>query len=209
MKNKEPILLLVSLAFAARALAEPAWAYVPSSLETRRLEAIAVPSAPTEAAVTLVGARPASGESAGELKRVYAVDIDSRKAADDDGRPQAASTASAIPEGALWPDASGRIIATVSDPAGPPRASGIRNPWEVRVHPRPAGNDTVFACGGIVVGGEGGPIALLNGSIVKKGDTLGKFRVAAVLSGSVLLGKGGTTFVIPLGKSVTVSTVDG
>jgi hypothetical protein len=79
----------------------------------------------------------------------------------------------------------------------------------VRVRPKPAGNDIVFACGGIVVGGEGGPVALLNGSVVKKGDALGKFRVAGVLSGSVLLGKGGILFVIPLGKSITVSTVDG
>jgi hypothetical protein len=209
MSNKRPVLLAVALSVAARALGDVAWAYVPSSLEARKLEAIAVPNAPTEAAVTLVGTHPASGEPAGGLGRVYAVDIDSHQATDNDTRPQAASPGSAVPEGALWPDASGRIIATVSDPSGPPRASGIRNPWEVRIRPRPAGNDTVFACGGIVVGGEDGPVALLNGSVVKKGDSLGKFRVALVLSGSVLLGRGGILFVIPLGKSITVSTLDG
>jgi hypothetical protein len=209
MKNREPVLLLVALSAAAQAQCEPAWAYVPSSLETRGLGTIAVPYAPTEAAVTLVGTHPEGAVAAVPLGRVYAVDIDSHQAVYTDTGPQATAPGSAVPEGALWPDASGRIVAIVSDPAGPSRASGIRNPWEVRVRPRPAGNDTVFACGGIVVGGEGGPVALLNGSVVKKGDALGKFRVAGVLSGSVLLGKGGILFVIPLGKSITVSTVDG
>jgi hypothetical protein len=209
MKNRERILLLLALSVPARAPGETDWAYVPASIEARRLGSIAVPYAPTEAAVTLIGARPTGGEPAAELGRVYAVDIDSRPAVRNVEGPQATAPLGVVPDGALWPDASGRIVAIVPDPGGTLKAPGIRNPWEVRVRPRPAGNDTVFACGGIVVGGEGGPVALLNGSVVRTGDALGKFRVAGVLPGSVLLGKGGMLLVIPLGKSITVSTVDG
>ena len=80
MNARDPILLAVVLFVAARALGDQAWAYVPSSLDTRRLEAIAVPNVPTEAAVTLVGTRAESREPADEPERVFAVDIFRRTA---------------------------------------------------------------------------------------------------------------------------------
>lgn len=209
MRNKRPILLVVALFACAQASGESAWAYVPASLDARTLEAIAVPNPSTEASVRLVGAGPAGLEPPVELHRVVAVDIYPPQAADNDGRPSVGSTECAVPEGALWPDSRGRIAAVLPDPSGPAKGEVIRNPWEVRIHSKSAGNDTVFACGGIVVGGEGGPVALLNGSVVKRGAASGEFRVIGVLSNGVLLGRGGLFFVIPLGKSVTVSTVDG
>jgi hypothetical protein len=209
MRNKKCLLLVMALFAGARASGESAWAYVPASLDARGLGAIAVPSPSTEASVRLVGAGPSGLEPPVELHRVVAVDINLPRAADNDARPPGGSTECAVPEGALWPDSRERIAAVLPDPSGPAKGEVIRNPWEVRIHSKSAGNDAVFACGGIVVGGDGGPVALLNGSVVKRGVASGEFRVIGVLSNGVLLGRGGLFFVIPLGKSVTVSTVDG
>jgi hypothetical protein len=69
--------------------------------------------------------------------------------------------------------------------------------------------ETAFLCGGIVAGGEGGPIAIVNGHVVRQGDTLGHFGVARVIADGVLLQRGGSYFVIPLGRRTIVSTTDG
>jgi hypothetical protein len=209
MKGWKPLLLLAALFSCSQASGETAWAYVPSSLDARTLETIEVPYPPTEASVRLVGAGPASFEAAAELRRVVAVEISLPQAPEVDERPPAGATECAFPEGALWPDSRGHIAAVLPDPSGPSKSDEIRNPWEVRIRPKPAGYDTVFACGGVVIGGEGGPVALLNGSVVRRGAASGEYSVAGVLSSGVLLGRGGLFFVIPLGKSITISTVEG
>ena len=91
-------------------------------------------------------------------------------------------------------------------PRIPSGESKLRNPWDMRGHPRPAVSETLFLCGGIVAGGAGGPVGLLNGRVVKRGDSLGAFSVAGILSSGVLLERGGTFFVAPLGKRTVIST---
>jgi len=209
MSDRKPLLLLVALFSCSKASGETAWAYVPSSLEARTLETIAVPYPSTEASVRLVGTGPASLEPAVELRRVVAVEINLPQAPNVDEQPPAGATECAIPEGARWPDSRGRIAAVLPDPSGPSKSDGIQNPWEVRIRSKSAGNETVFACGGIVIGGDSGPVALLNGCVVRRGAASGEFSVVGVLSSGVLLGRGGLFFVIPLGKSITISTVDG
>jgi hypothetical protein len=209
MRTMKSVLALIAVVLGTPASGETDWAYVPSALDARSLGVIAVPDSPNEASISLVGAGPAVLAAPIELRRVVAVDVSSPRALDDVNPAPTESTEYRIPEGARWPDSSGRIVAVLPGPGGASKSAGIRNPWEVRIHLKPVGNDTVFACGGIVSGGPGGSVALLNGSVVRSGEALGEFRVAGVLSGDVVLTKGGLFFVIPIGKSVTVSTVDG
>jgi|HubBroStandDraft_1064217.scaffolds.fasta_scaffold90156_4 hypothetical protein len=209
MKTDVSILLLAAFCIAAHSPGQSAWAYVPSSLEARSLGAVAEPYTPSEAIVRVVGTAPTLIGPAVELRRVLAVDITVPQESQNDTRPPLEPAASAIPQGARWPDSSGRIVAVLPESGTTQRNDGIRNPWEVRVHAKSAGNDTVFLCGGIVAGGEGGPIAILNGHVVKRGDLLGKFHVASIFPASVILGRSGLLFVLPLGRSTTVSMVDG
>lgn len=206
MSPAKSLMFLAALCIATRVLGESGWAYVPHSLDERSIGAFAVPETPTEAAVSFIGTSPARLDPTPEMRRVLAVDV---AVGQNDGRPPGESASYAIPDGARWPDSSGRIVAVLLEPGGSQRNAGIRNPWEIRVRSKPVGNDTVFICGGIVVGGEAGPIAILNGHVVRRGDALGKFRVVNVLADGVLLGRSGLFFVLPLGRSTTVATVDG
>jgi hypothetical protein len=85
----------------------------------------------------------------------------------------------------------------------------VRNPWEVRIRPKSAGKDAVFLCGGIVSGGDGGPVAFLNGRVVRKGDAVGKFSVARVLASGVLLEVDGSYYVVPCGRRTTITGAGG
>jgi hypothetical protein len=126
-----------------------------------------------------------------------------------DGTSPAETETDTIPAGALWPDSSGRIIAAARESGGATKSPGIRNPWELRVHPKSAGNDTVFFCGGIISGGGAVTIAILNGRIVRKGDALGRFSVARILSAGILLESSDSLFVLPMGRRTTVTIVGG
>jgi hypothetical protein len=106
--------------------------------------------------------------------------------------------------GARWPDAQGRIFVDPSGQGIEAAPAGLRNPWEIRTLQRAVGKDIEFDCGGIIAGGEGGPVAILNGRIVRKGDSVGEFAVAGVLSNGVLLVRSASYFVIPRGQRTTV-----
>jgi hypothetical protein len=69
--------------------------------------------------------------------------------------------------------------------------------------------DTVFLCGGIVAGGDAGPIAILNGHVVRQGDAMGRFGVYRVFAAGVVLERNGTFYVIPRGTRTTITAVDG
>jgi hypothetical protein len=209
MNTKDTLLIISALCMALPAQGESAWGYVPSMLGARPPASIAIPDLPTEAVVRIVGSGPPATGSAAESRRVFAVDIYSGQRAFSDGRPPAEKAACTVPEGARWPDSSGRIVAVLPEQDSPPASAGIRNPWEVHIHAKPAGNDTMFTCGGLVAGGEGGPIAILNGRVVRKGEALGGFRVAGILADCVLLGSNGIIFVLPMGKSTIVTMVGG
>ncbi len=202
MKTAISILFLGAIGSARLARCESAWTYLPASIEARPLEAFAVAEAPTDKVVTVVGTNPIVAHRNLEPLRVFAVEIPLPS-----GELTEQALPAAFPEGAYWPDASGRIAAVPALPADTHR--GLRNPWEVRVHKGAVGMETVFLCGGIVAGGDAGPIAILNGHIVRQGDALGRFGVAKVIAAGVILERNGSYFVIPRGIRTTISTVGG
>jgi len=163
---------------------ESAWTYVPASHDGRALDSYAIADVPTDRVVTVVGAAPRGAHRGMEPLRVFALEFPVPSGVDHE-QAMPVESRDEYPEGARWPDASGRIAAPPSSPND--RSRGLRNPWEVRIHAGPAGADSVFLCGGVVVGGDGGPIAFVNGRVVRKGDALGRFAVARVLAAGVVL----------------------
>ncbi len=87
----------------------------------------------------------------------------------------------------------------------PGDGSSLRNPWEIRVHPRRELAESTFLDGGIIQGGAS-PVALLNGRVAQKGASFDGFAVAAVTSSAVLVSRGGRSYVIPLGRTVIIET---
>jgi len=207
MKTPVHILLAAVFCVAARVSGESTWTYVPSSPDARSLGTLAVSQPLNEAVVRLIGANPATRGPVLEALRVYSIEMPNSDKFRDTEHPPKEPSASPIPEGARWPDSSGRIMAALQEPAGRASESAIRNPWEVRILAKLASTETVFACGGVVLGGSEGPIAIVNGHLVKRGDALGVFRVASILSNVVLLARGALVFVLPLGRSTTISTI--
>ena len=207
MIDSRSILLVAVFCVVARLSGESTWAYVPASRDARSLGTLLVSAPPDEAAVRLIGVNPATRGPALEARRVFSIEIPNPREDQKTGDRTAESVASPIPEGARWPDTGGRIVAFSQEPSVLAREAGVRNPWEVRFRAKSASAETVFMCGGVVAGGIRGPVAILNGHIVKRGDAVGEFRVAGIFPNIVLLGRGGVVFVLPLGRSTTISTV--
>lgn len=199
------LLLIAVLGIPAASRAETDWTYVPASRDSRAAGSVELPYAPSEGAIRLVGVRPADRAPSGEPRKVFTIEIPDTEPLRLEATPGKEQETEAIPEGAHWPDASGMIAAAPADAAGQQGDVRIRNPWEVRVRARSAGKDAVFLCGGIICGGEGGPVAFLNGRVVRKGDTLGKFGVARVLAAGVLLERDGSYYVLPRGRRTTIT----
>jgi hypothetical protein len=205
MKTRTCFLLLSSMVAGLTAFGDSRWSDVPASPGAMTLDTIEVAGAPTEAVVTLVGqGSPRIAASAAPL-RVFGIDLAFPVEATMDEPAASRLDIRPAPEGAHWPDANGRI-AVGEPPRIPSGEAKLRNPWELRGRPRSAVGEIQFLCGGIVAGGPAGPVGLLNGRIVKRGDSLGAFSVAGILAGGVLLERGGTYFVVPLGKRTLIST---
>jgi hypothetical protein len=194
---------VVALGIAPGAFAAPGYAYVPASLETHVLGFLSIPEAPSEHEIVFVGT-PKAPPPAIAPRRVFAFGIAAH--AERDAEPNAAPKPerSGVPSRAQWPDAGGHIV--VADPRGSdPAGEGGANPWVSRERTRHAPHSLTFTCGGIIIGGDLGPIALVNGRIVKRGDTLGSFSVAGVSREGAVLEWGGSLYVIPMGRVTTVT----
>jgi hypothetical protein len=204
-----PVILVGLLCRAASASEGQAWSYVPAARDAQTFSGFVLPDIPTESAVALVGANPVAIAHPTEARRVFAIEIPKSPEERMNQPPLADMSAPAVPAEAYWPDAHGRIIAGAKERGNGSKAVHMRNPWELRIAPKTAGRDTVFECGGVIIGGEGGSVALLNGRVSRRGDLLGEFSVAAVLANGVMLERNGLYFVIPRGRRTTVTTLDG
>lgn len=199
---------LIAFTAVGVALADEPWAYVPASREARTIGILETRYAPTEEDVSLVGASPApSVAPAG--RHVIAVPVPAPSTALGGQGGREGSAAPPIPEGSYWPDASGKIIAVVPRSGSSRESSSLGNPWEVRTRAKSSSEDSVFLCGGFVVGGEGGPVAILNGRLVKRGSTLGGFAVSGISAVGVVLERNGSFFVLPFGRRTSIATVEG
>jgi len=184
------------------------WAVVPAARDGRARSAIVLPDTPSEGVVVLLGSDRASVAMESGRNRVYSVDLVDPPAGSVQTPPSPESAGPTVPAEAQWPDAHGRIVASHTALGGPSTAPGIRNPWDVRVPSGAAPKEVLFECGGIVSGGEGGRVAILNGRIVRRGDSLGEFGVAGVLASAVMLERKGSFFVIPKGRATTVAIAE-
>ena len=171
------------------------WAYLPATSDTPALGFVAVPRPLDESAIRLVGTGAPGPEASTPSGPVLALSVGAWKALD--------GTLSRFPPDARWPDAGGRIALP---PAPlPPKASGIRNPWEIRLGRAPAERETTIECGGTIIGGEGGPVAIVNGRNMRRGDALGEFRVVMIRPEGVLLERRGSFIVVPAGRRAVVA----
>jgi hypothetical protein len=189
-----------------QARCDTVWTYVPAASGMSPLEGFAVPEVPTERVVVFVGPFESEPRRVAEPVRVHAVDVPHW----DDGDHRATEQGSqAFPPGSLWPGPDGRVVASHPMPQDEAERTGIRNPWRVRARITSAAVDIAFICGGLIGGGDGGPVAILNGRVVRRGDSVGRFRVSLVIAEGVLLEEGGLCIVIPRGRRTTVSLVGG
>ena len=200
MKAAHLALVLFGLTRAPLLRGETLYAFVPASLGARVTGTLAVPDGPDDRVVTLVGSDASARPAAPVPHPVFVVEVP----------PQPAEANPLTSEGpasyaaALWPDTQGRIEVPPSDS---PAASGARrNPWEPVARAHRSAEEMRFLCGGTILGGAGGGVALINGRVCRRGDALGSYRVAQVLPGAVLLECKGSLFGLPRGRAVTISS---
>jgi hypothetical protein len=198
------VLICAFVAASAEGQEAAAWATVPASRQTQQLEAFTFPPQPTEEIVALVRPKGAVVALAKVPSRVFSVDIPSHPAGPTD-TPVPTVDSIAIPAGAFWPAADGRIAEVVPAPGSATLRQAIRNPWEIRVRQKSALQDSVFVCGGIIAGGDAAAVAFVNGRIAARGDVLDGFMVDAVAASAVVLRRNGALYVLPLGKRTAIS----
>ena len=209
MKKAQTILTLATICTLASANAQSGWAYVPASRTAHTAGVIVAPYCLTDDVVRLIGIGALNVPADAEPHRVFAVELCEASGEGREGKLPEVSSSDVIPTSANWPDASGRISVVFRESERASTSAGIRNPWEVRVQPKAAAHDTEFFCGGTIAGGDNGPIAFLNGRIVRKGDLLGTFSVSRVVAAGVLLECGGSYFMLPRGRRTTITAGGG
>jgi hypothetical protein len=185
-----------------------AWATVPASRQAQQLEAFTFPPRPTEEVVTLVRPKGAVVALAKVPSRVFSLEIPSRPARPTDAPVPTMDSTSAIPAGAFWPGADGRIAMMAPEPGAATIQQTIRNPWEIRIRQKSALPDSVFVCGGIIAGGDAAAVAFVNGRIAARGDVLDGFMVDEVAASAVVLKRNGALYVLPLGKRTAISRAE-
>jgi hypothetical protein len=201
MNSRTPIVFVVVLGLPLAARADADWALVPASREARSLDSFAVPDIPAEKFVRYIGPIPLPSPLE-EPRPVVSFGISAPQEGLRGKRQIPKAADYSIPVGAHWPDSNGRISGLARSKSNGP---GMRNPWEVRAPVGRPRADTVFTFGGVVAGGDGGPVGILNGRVVRQGDSLGSYRVAGILATDLVLEAGGSYFVVPRGARTTIS----
>jgi hypothetical protein len=201
MRHAANLLCFLTIGVLASAQDEVRWADVPASPGASRVGFLSVPYAPTEGDVRLVEAAPQSNEMTRKPVPVFSVELE----ASSGSHLPAKDTAPDYPDGTRWPDSFGRIEAVLTKPGIAPLGGSVRNPWQGRVNPKSKGSENAFQCNGLIIGGEGGSIAFLNGRIVKRGDDVGKFRVSGIFAEGVVVESAALYFMIPVLRRTSIS----
>jgi len=170
----------------------------------RFTQGISVPEPLTASVIRLV-APPGSPPAPATARPLVAFDLSSLlRSRQDGGETNPAATEPAISADALWPDAANVIAVPGPAEKGRMSAAGLRNPWEIRGARGTGTADTSVACGGVIIGGDGGPAAIVNGRLVRRGDRVDRFNVAAIRRAEILLEQDGVMLVLPRGRLVTI-----
>lgn len=184
---------------------EAQWNYVTTSGEPKSMDALKVPDPISARIVEFLGEDAESTTASVGDDSVVAVDTESFECSSYDILLQSGKIPHPTPKGVVWPDKDGRIVAKGNDPIDGRSAKVSRNPWirESTTSDLPTG--TEMSCGGIVIGGEKGPVALLNGRVVRVGDTLKGLMVREIIQEGVVLGLSALRYMVPKGRHVTIT----
>ena len=202
------LLLLIFLvaafgpAIASTDVAE--WNDVAAARGSRPVGGIEITNLDSDSIVALAGGDDATIVQESGPRGVISIDLSDLPNGSVHVVRPAKPNATEFPSTALLPDVHGRIAVGLSGQANRSEAIEIRNPWEVRIATKTIGKEILFECGGVVTGGEGGSVAMLNGHIVRRGDALDEFNVTSVLACGVILERNGSYLAIPLRRSTTV-----
>lgn len=208
--TRNPLIFFAAwLTSAAAIFGDSVWKDVPVSRNSGPLNGIEIPQALSEGSITFVGGAIAAVPSSSATRRIVAIDIFGSADQTPETPPPPNLPVETVPFGAHWPDEHGLIDEEPGEQGNAMGGSSVRNPWELRVFPGDSRIAVVFVCEGVIIGGSGGSVAILNGRIVRRGDTVGEFEVANVLTLGVVLETNGSYLVIPRGRSTTVATVRG
>jgi len=159
---------------------------------------VEIPRPASEADVVLVG-DPAAGAAPSPSARV----VTGFGLPGDAVEVEAAAAQESAPKGALVPDPAGRIWIPPPAP-GSGEAADCPNPFVARGRHRQAPAEAAFACGGIVLGGERGPVGFVNGHFVSPGDPLGSFRVRGIFREGVVLDAAGSLVLLPVARTTRI-----
>jgi hypothetical protein len=111
-----------------------------------------------------------------------------------------------IPTDALWPDSDGSIHPSAAAVAKSKSNSQRRNPWET------VGRKTVkaqasFRWDAVIIGGDNA-IGVLNGRIVKEGDSLDGFKIEGVYPEGVVVELKTEKYVITRDRRITITSAN-
>jgi hypothetical protein len=197
------VLLVPALCPDSAARSDSAWGFVAARNNGRYTEGISLPDSLPASLIRWV--RPPGAPPPDTVRRpVIGFDcsrlLGSGRNGGEPGRPE---TEPEISADALWPD-QGNVIAFPGSAAKGRMAEGLRNPWELRTAQKADRLDCVVHCGGVIIGGDGGPAAIANGRLVRRGDHVDRFIVEGILRTGLLLERDGVFLVLPLGRTVTI-----
>jgi hypothetical protein len=188
---------------AVRAGEDQGWSEVQAARGAHIPLTLSVPGTTSGEEVRLVGVRQSVPSESQAVQRVILVELDQ---AGPIGAPAPASLPSVQAlAGALHPDEGDRITLDSQGIAG--SLIEARNPWEERRNSPKSLAESRFFFGGYIAGGGAGPVALVNGRIIRQGDAIGEFRVARILSHQLFLERKGVFLEIPPGRLTVVTTV--
>jgi hypothetical protein len=200
--TKSQLLITIGLLLSVRAdHGDPIGAYVPTSPEAQPLGGVRTASKFPDNLVRVVGTAGPRASAGSSLSSAGGTDYPIR----NDSTPcEPNSIDATVPFGALWPDKNDTIV--VKPRNAPNELSEIRNPWEIRSSDLTSRSKSTFKCGGTIVGGVGGAVAFVNDRIVRRGDIIGAFEVASVVSVGIVLEKSGSYLVVPRGRCIIVKS---
>lgn len=181
------------------------WSYVTHSSVIGSSDLLKVPEAISEGIVVFVGGDTRSNPSSLGECSVVAIDTDSVERGNQDRPTQTKENSDLPSSGIMWPDKDDKIVGAKTSSADGRSADRSRNPWKRLMSLGNQPSASRFSCGAVVIGGETGPIAILNGRVVRTGVTLGGFVVSRIVQQGVVLERSSALYMVPEGRSAIIT----
>ena len=169
MRLVASILLWPFLAAADPFPEGPVWVAAPAAPDAQISSEVVFLDPPSAEVVRLVGTVPGNTPRPTVARQVFGFDVTKR--ADPNTGKTLTTVDELIPAEAHWPDSHDRIVLGPLERGNSQSGVGIRNPWEVRVHVKYPGEETILACCGIIGTADGGSVAPAEWAPTKAGVT--------------------------------------